>query len=74
METAAASEEVSSSVSESNHPHHRNSKVSLSICDVYVSIFFPFFFFFFSLLDVQFLCSVKTVLCRLKIIHIFLLK
>lgn len=44
METAAASEEVSSSVSESNHPHHRNSKVSLSICDVYVSIFFPFFF------------------------------
>lgn len=48
METAAASEEVSSSVSESNHPHHRNSKVSLSICDVYVSIFFPFFFFFLS--------------------------
>lgn len=73
METAAASEEVSSSVSESNHPHHRNSKVSLSICDVYVSIFFPFFFFF-PLLDVQFLWSVKTVLCRLKIIHIFLLK
>lgn len=73
METAAASEEVSSSVSESNHPHHRNSKVSLSICDVYVSIFCPFFFFS-SLLDVQFLCSVKTVLCRLKIIHIFMLK